>query len=121
MIWLVVAGLVLVAVAHSVLGEQKLLAPLFRKLGNSEVFPTRAQRLVRWVWHMLSAAWIVLAGLLVWSCGTTFEPGMLLAVAVLSAFNAGACFYAAGPKHPGAVLFFVCCCAAVLRLSAVSL
>ena len=119
MVWIVVVGLVLVAVLHSVLGDRKLLTPLFRRLGNPETFPPRAQRLVRWVWHMLTAAWILLAVLLACSIGTENEQAFVLATAVLCAFNGGACLYAAGPKHPGAIIFLLCLVVSIVKLTGV--
>lgn len=119
MAWMVVAALLVVAVLHSVLGDRKLLAPLFRTLGNPQTFPVRAQRLIRWVWHMLTAAWVGWAILLAATIGTAEERPLLVCTAFLSVFNGGACLYAAGPKHPGAILFAFCLVFSVLALAGV--
>lgn len=58
------AVLVVLAVAHSVLGERRLLRPLFAAALPAEALPLgRAftQRTLRFAWHLLSMAWLALA------------------------------------------------------------
>lgn len=61
-----VAVLVLLAVLHSVLGERRLLRPLFAKALPPRALPLgRAftERTLRFAWHLLSLAWIALAAI----------------------------------------------------------
>lgn len=70
-----VVVLVLLAVLHSVLGERKILRPLFAPA----VVPPRAlplgraftARTLRFVWHLLSVAWLSLGVLVLRGDGTT--------------------------------------------------
>ncbi len=61
-----VAVLVLLALLHSVLGELRILAPLDAATIPRDTFPLGRQfsvRTLRFVWHLLSAAWVALAWL----------------------------------------------------------
>lgn len=73
--------LVLIALAHSLLGERAVIGPL---LATSWELPTiprgAAQRLIRFAWHLTSLAWIALAAVLVGA-----SPALGFAATCLSA------------------------------------
>lgn len=53
------------ALAHSLLGERALLRPLFRQSWQLGSLPRPfAVQLLRWAWHVTSAAWVAAAALL---------------------------------------------------------
>jgi hypothetical protein len=60
--WLFVASLlaVLVAVAHSVLGERYILMRLFRRTDLPQLFGSDVftRRTLRFAWHLTSIAWV---------------------------------------------------------------
>ncbi len=59
----VVACLVVLAVAHSVLGEVVLLRPLFASTWSIGVARGTVERILRLAWHATSIAWLALAGI----------------------------------------------------------
>jgi hypothetical protein len=76
--------LVVLAVLHSLLGERRLLAPLFAHVRPREAQPLgRAftERTLRFVWHQLSVAWLALAWLVARGDeSTVFAVGTFLLV-----------------------------------------
>lgn len=56
--------LVMIAVAHSVLGESTLLRPLFAGQWKVGVPRRAAERIFRFAWHLTSVAWVGLAATL---------------------------------------------------------
>jgi hypothetical protein len=90
-----VASLVLLAVAHSWLGERKLIGPLlattaFPKLPLGAAF---AKATLRFAWHLTSVAWLGLAYVLV------RPEHAAAAVAVVLAVSGAATFVATGGRH----------------------
>lgn len=86
---LCIVVLVLLAVLHSVLGERKLLGPLFAAGLPQGVPPLRgalARRTLRLSWHLLSIAWVSLAALVARGDGgvLTVVGAMLLLSGLLS-------------------------------------
>ncbi len=63
--FVVAAGFVLLALAHSLLGERELLQPLFARSWELPIPRWAAQRIFRFAWHLTSVAWLGLAGLAV--------------------------------------------------------
>ena len=79
---LAVGSLVTLAVAHSALGERKLIGPLlasdaFPKLPLPTAF---AQRTLRFAWHLTSLAWLALAWALVVEVYVRWPVAALLAL-----------------------------------------
>lgn len=61
---LIIAGcLVVLGVAHSTLGEQELLRPLFSAEWTIESPRWAVERIFRFAWHLTSLAWFALAGI----------------------------------------------------------
>ncbi len=63
--WFAACLLVVIAIAHSVLGELKLLGPLLRLEWSLTVPRPAADRIFRFAWHLTSVAWVALAAVLV--------------------------------------------------------
>ncbi len=79
---LAVSSLVSLAVAHSVMGEKKLIGPLlaspkFPKLPVPAAF---AQRTLRFAWHLTSLAWLALAWALMIEGEVRWPVAVLLAL-----------------------------------------
>jgi hypothetical protein len=81
----VVACLVALAVAHSVLGETGILRPLFAASWSIDLPRWATERILRFAWHLTSIAWLALAaivagggpfvvvgGMALWSAGLVF-------------------------------------------------
>ena len=66
-LWIAAGVLVAIGVAHSWLGERKVLAPLFasRGWGLSVASRPQAQSLLRFAWHLTTLAWLGLCAVLV--------------------------------------------------------
>lgn len=79
-----IVSLVVLAAAHSYLGEVKLLGPLLAQplppLGVSDRF---ARPVLRFAWHLTSVAWLGLAGALVVAPTSALVVGATLAVSGL--------------------------------------
>jgi hypothetical protein len=97
----------LLAGAHSYLGERYILIRLFRKDALPQLFGgtefTRAT--LRFAWHLTSVAWVGLAGLLV----TLAAPGRLRAADVIAlTFGASGLLALVGSKghHLSWIVFF---------------
>jgi hypothetical protein len=55
------------ALGHSYLSEKVLLRPMFRTPGDNRVLRSAAsQRVIRWVFHLPSFAWALIAALSLW-------------------------------------------------------
>jgi hypothetical protein len=76
-----VAILIITALLHSVLGERRLLRPLFKQPLPRDAMPLgRAfvERTLRFVWHLLSVTWLAVAWLVVRA-----DDAALMAVGVM--------------------------------------
>jgi hypothetical protein len=89
---LLVAGAlaILIAVAHSVLGERYILVRLFRREGLPRLFGGTefTQRTLRFAWHITSIAWCGLAGLLFLLARPQVPTRQDLAAAIAATFAA---------------------------------
>jgi Protein of unknown function (DUF3995) len=56
-------GFLVLAIAHSILGERELLRPLFAKEWELGIPRGAAERIFRFAWHITSLAWLGLAAL----------------------------------------------------------
>lgn len=61
---LAASGFVLLAVAHSILGETDILRPLFAAQWETELPRWGVERILRFAWHVTSIAWLGLAALI---------------------------------------------------------
>lgn len=77
--------LVLLAVAHSALGEGSILRPLFKQEWNVDEPRWAVERILRFAWHLTSVAWLALAAVLV-------GGGVLPVVAAFCAVSAAMVF-----------------------------
>lgn len=77
--------LVLLAVAHSTLGESSILRPLFKQEWNIDEPRWAVERILRFAWHLTSVAWLALAAVLL---GVSVLP----VVAVFCAVSAAVVF-----------------------------
>lgn len=59
----VAAAFVVLALAHSVLGERELLRPLFAQRWELPIPRAAVERILRFAWHLTSVAWLGLASL----------------------------------------------------------
>ena len=82
---IVVVCLVTLAIAHSVLGEARILRPLFASTWSIELSRRATERVLRFAWHLTSIAWLALAAIVaggdplplvatmaLWSAGVVF-------------------------------------------------
>ena len=81
--------LVITALAHSVLGERRLLMPLLEQTSGILASPL-ARFILRFAWHLTSLSWVVLAVTLL---ALSFQPERALLIALLAT---GIVFAAAG-------------------------
>ena len=79
------ACLVVLAVAHSVLGEAGILRPMFAADWSIEVPRWATERILRFAWHLTSIAWLAMAGVVVGG-----DP--LPMVAIMSLWSAAVIF-----------------------------
>jgi hypothetical protein len=71
----------LLAVAHSALGEARLIGPLAAgELPRLTMPPAFAKSVLRFAWHLTSVAWLGLAGVLIVAPGSAWVVGLTLAV-----------------------------------------
>ncbi len=105
------AVVVLLAVAHSYLGERYLLTRLLRrpdlpKLFGNDVF---TRRTLRFAWHLTSVAWCGLAVLLVQLAAAAVPTGMTLLRTIAVTFGASAVVSLVGSRgrHLSWVVFGV--------------
>lgn len=100
-----VAVLVVLAVLHSVLGERRILGPLDAAPIPPGALPlgrTFSLRTLRFVWHLLSAAWLALAWLVARSDAQT-----LLATGVLLLASGGLALAFSRGQHFAWALFVI--------------
>lgn len=103
------------AVAHIYLGERFVLGPMFEaREGNRVLSNATMRRLLRWVWHLPSFAWAVVAAATLWfGLGRPAEPAFLVAIGVgVYATGALANLWAMRGPHVGNI---------VLALAAITL
>ncbi len=82
---IVVACLVTLAVAHSVLGETDILRPLFSATWSIDVPRWATERILRFAWHLTSIAWLALAAIVAGGDPLPF-------VAIMALWSAGVVF-----------------------------
>lgn len=82
---IVVGCLVVVALVHSVLGEARILRPLFASAWSISMSRRAAERILRFAWHLTSIAWLALAAIVAGG-----EP--LPLVAMMALWSAGVIF-----------------------------
>jgi hypothetical protein len=73
--------LVLLAVAHSALGERSILRPLFQQEWQVAEPRWAVERILRFAWHLTSVAWLALAAV-------ALETEVLLVIATFSIVSA---------------------------------
>ena len=73
--------LIITALIHSIAGERLLLQPLLKARGNRVLEHDLARMLLRYVWHLTSLVWLLIAMLL---CFMTFTPERALSLSLLS-------------------------------------
>ena len=69
---------VITAAAHSVLGEQRLLAPLFA-VDSPITRSGFARRVLRFAWHWTSALWVLVAAVLAMTAHGLIDAPLLIA------------------------------------------
>jgi len=69
---------VITAAAHSVLGAQRLLAPLFA-VDSPITRSVFARRVLRFAWHWTSAVWVLVAAVLALSAHGYIDAPLLIA------------------------------------------
>lgn len=68
--------LILLAIAHSTLGENDLLQPLFKLEWDLPSVPRwAAEKIFRFAWHLTSIAWLALAGIMM-----GYSPALIIAI-----------------------------------------
>lgn len=72
----VAACLITLALVHSVLGERRVIGPLLALDLPISMSPVLVSRLIRFVWHALSLAWV---GLAVVALGGSWSAAMVIA------------------------------------------
>lgn len=77
------ACLVLLAIAHSVLGETGILRPLLAATWTIEVPRWATERILRFAWHLTSLAWLALAAIVLGGSPLRFVAVMSLASAAI--------------------------------------
>lgn len=81
-------GFLVLALAHSLLGERELLRPLFARPWDIGLPRAAVETILRFAWHLTSIAWLGLAGLaLGWSpwavlTGVALVSGLVVLVAL---------------------------------------
>lgn len=56
-----IISLVVVSLFHSILGEKRLLGPLFKYRGNRVLESGFARLVLRFAWHLTSVLWLMMA------------------------------------------------------------
>lgn len=118
---LVVAAIlvVLLAAAHSYLGERYILIRLFRRADLPQLFGSDVftKRTLRFAWHLTTVAWLGLAALLVLSAqpGPTLDlPSVGAVVATTAAVSAVVAFVGSRARHLAWIVFLAVAAAAWL-------
>ena len=106
-----VALAVLLAAAHSYLGERYILVRLFRREDLPRLFgDTRfTKRTLRLAWHLTSVAWVGLAGLLAVLASSPAGAGRTEAHVIAATFAASGALALLGSqgRHLSWIVFFV--------------
>ena len=108
LIYIAVMALLVLAIAHSYLGERYILIRLFKrdnlpKLFGSDVF---TKRTLRFVWHLTSIAWLCLAGILMVLAQPTIQPKPILLIISATFFiHCIAALFGSKGKHLSWILF----------------
>ena len=85
---LVMSGcLIVLAVAHSFLGEREILQPLFRSEWAEPKPRWAMERILRFAWHLTSIAWLAMAAAVVGAPLSLAIAGMSLASAAIIFFS----------------------------------
>ncbi|MEE2692207.1 MAG: hypothetical protein VX640_11780 [Pseudomonadota bacterium] len=96
---------VFACIAHAWLGERFILRPLYAEGTSTILKNPRTRDLVRAVWHIPSAAWGILGGLLIYASMTaTSAPLLICAAAGVFLVSGLANFAALRRLHIGAVV-----------------
>ena len=101
---------VLVAVVHSILGEAKVLRPLYENKGASAALSIAgARRVVRAVWHMPSIIWAMTGLATLWFAYEGTTPPAFFAIYGAGVYLVGAIGNAWSLRklHPGSLLLVV--------------
>lgn len=109
-IWLTVATAMylILAVAHSWLGERDVVRPLLRASWDIGLPRGLAAPLLRWAWHLTSLAWVAAAAILAWAAAAHPVPGPVLdALAGLALGSAAMLGLGLRGAHPAWALFAV--------------
>jgi hypothetical protein len=91
------ALLILTAIVHSVLGERRLLKPLYQQTSGI-LASSLARFILRFAWHLTSLSWLVLAIILL---SFQFQPAHAMSIALIAtgvAFTAAGLFDAYGSR-----------------------
>ncbi|KAB2960346.1 MAG: hypothetical protein F9K16_11840 [Thermoanaerobaculia bacterium] len=101
--------IVLVAIAHSYLGERYILRRLFRRADLPHLFGSDrfTRRTLRFAWHITSVAWLGLAGVLVVVAapGPPARGALLLTVAAAFLGSAAIAVVGSRGRHLSWVVF----------------
>ncbi len=109
-IWLTVATAmyVILALAHSWLGERDVVRPLLRASWEIGLPRGFAAPLLRWAWHLTSLAWVAAAAVLAWAAAGHAVPTPILDVLAGLALVSGAVIgVALRGAHPAWAVFVI--------------
>ncbi len=109
-IWCAVAALAYLslAVAHSYLGERKVLVPLLAQAWAIALPRSFAQPLLRWAWHLTSVIWLSAAAILAMAATRGGIPPVALDALGVAALASGAVMLVAlRGVHPAWAVFAV--------------
>lgn len=107
-LWLAVVAIVMLGVAHSVLGERYILVRLFRRTDLPHLFGSDwfTKRTLRFAWHLTSVAWFGMAAMIVLLAGG--DPQWALrALSLTALLSAGIAFGATRGRHFAWLVFLV--------------
>ena len=107
--WLLTAALLylLVAAAHSWLGERMLLRPLLCAPWQIGLPRRFAASLLRFAWHVTSLAWIAAAAILAWAARGGAPAFVVDALGVLALVTAGVVLISSRGAHPAWAVFAI--------------
>ncbi|MGL4496150.1 MAG: hypothetical protein ACRCUX_10065 [Beijerinckiaceae bacterium] len=109
---LLAAALIMaIGVAHSWLGETKLIGPLTAPATRSGLLAQSrlARKVLRFAWHVTTVAWLGLATVLAWLAVRPFDGsgrGVIVIIAVTFLVTAVACM-AGGRRHWAWLVFLL--------------
>lgn len=108
--WLTLATAMylILALAHSWLGERDVVRPLLRASWDIGLPRAFAAPLLRWAWHLTSLAWVAAAAILAWAAaGHPVASVLLDVVAGLALASAAVIGVALRGAHPAWAVFVV--------------